>query len=459
MRGASLRPPMGVLRSRAAATSPASHSICRQCIVGIVGTVARRRTIQISSTPATEFPRPTSGDAFSGSDNDGHGGPGGRDAADARFEVLGSPYSLLSVSLSASQNLYTRRGTLVSVAGKLDNAQSTLSVLAPVRRALLGIPFLYQRVSSTTPLTLLIGTKAATTTLFTLHLDGTTDWVVAQRNALLAWTGHTLQVTPQRGAGTARLGLAHWGTSFVTGRGLVALSAPGYIYPVTLGAGEELAVHPSHVVAYAVGKQGAPQPFRLRSAQGVLAGAAASAASAVSSAAASTAQITSRAVRGLRFQVPQATSPPGRATDVATATDNGIAARLGRFWSVMQTTATYRLVARALFDARTVLRRAIWGDRLFVHVRGPATLLLSSRGVRVGEVLTRDNVNEIADADAGAVAEAVDKATKPAGERERAEAGTATSTDASTTAIHVAEVTASGKVAFTDAKDLKEFVR
>lgn len=41
---------------------------------------------------------------------------------DARFEVIGSsPYSLLSVSLSASQNLYTRRGTLVGVGGNAEN--------------------------------------------------------------------------------------------------------------------------------------------------------------------------------------------------------------------------------------------------------------------------------------------------------------------------------------------------
>jgi hypothetical protein len=43
--------------------------------------------------------------------------------SDARFEVLGSPYSLLSVTLSASQKLYTRRGTLVGVAGKPDNVR------------------------------------------------------------------------------------------------------------------------------------------------------------------------------------------------------------------------------------------------------------------------------------------------------------------------------------------------
>ncbi len=44
-------------------------------------------------------------------------------AIDARFEVLGSPYSLLSITLSASQKLYTRRGTLVSVAGKVENVR------------------------------------------------------------------------------------------------------------------------------------------------------------------------------------------------------------------------------------------------------------------------------------------------------------------------------------------------
>jgi hypothetical protein len=40
---------------------------------------------------------------------------------DAKFEVLGAPYSLLSVSLSASQKLYTRRGTLVGLSGKSEN--------------------------------------------------------------------------------------------------------------------------------------------------------------------------------------------------------------------------------------------------------------------------------------------------------------------------------------------------
>lgn len=101
---------------------PASY-ICRQC-----------RAIQISAAPSTETPR-VGGDAF-GALAETTRDPAGMyyrqleswmgnkltwSYIDARFEVLGAPYSLLSVTLSASQKLYTRRGTLVAVAGKPEN--------------------------------------------------------------------------------------------------------------------------------------------------------------------------------------------------------------------------------------------------------------------------------------------------------------------------------------------------
>ena len=44
---------------------------------------------------------------------------------DARFEVLGSSFSLLSASISASQYLYTRKGTLVGFNGQPENVQHT----------------------------------------------------------------------------------------------------------------------------------------------------------------------------------------------------------------------------------------------------------------------------------------------------------------------------------------------
>ena len=157
---------------------------------------------------------------------------------DVKFEVLGAPYSLLSVALPASSVLYSRRGTLVGVNGRAENvkthpvpafsegggritngyylqAVSTLSLLEPIRRAFLRIPFLYQKVSlsqsifkrtmskncwfqisSTSPLTCLISTNSPNTTFGVIELDGKVDWMVTQSDALLAWTGHSISAKP-----------------------------------------------------------------------------------------------------------------------------------------------------------------------------------------------------------------------------------------------------------------------
>ncbi|POR34899.1 Altered inheritance of mitochondria protein 24, mitochondrial [Tolypocladium paradoxum] len=384
-----MRGPSPLLRTarRLRLQQPASY-VCGQC-----------RAIQISAAPSTDAPR-VGGDAF--------GTPieTTRDMADARFEVLGSPYSLLSVTLSASQKLYTRRGTLVAVAGKPDNAQSTLSLLNPLTRALLGVPFLYQRISATTPITALISTKSPTTTFAVLHLDGTTDWMVAQRNALLAWTGHTLSLSSRI---QRSLSLAHWGSTHLTGRGLAALSAPGQIYQLTLSEGEEFVAHPGSVVAYSVSRS-PPQPFRFKSSS-------------------------------LRLQVPSLTSwiPDSE------------------FMKNMRKTDTYKLLARTLFSLRTMTRRTIWGDRLFLQFKGPATILLSSRGVRIADALSSEQVNEIADSPAGALPKALEAAGQERGQGSTE--GAAATVEQAPSAVHVASVRRDGKVTFEDAKDLKEFVR
>ena len=48
---------------------------------------------------------------------------------DAQFKVFGSTGSLLSVSLSALQNLYTRRGTLVALNGQAKDVIDNYEIL------------------------------------------------------------------------------------------------------------------------------------------------------------------------------------------------------------------------------------------------------------------------------------------------------------------------------------------
>ncbi|PHH90406.1 hypothetical protein CDD83_3780 [Cordyceps sp. RAO-2017] len=396
MRGHASSPLLRTARRLSPSPRPGHHSaatayVCRLC-----------RGIQISAVPSSDASG-TAADAF------GMSVGARRDTADARFEVLGSPYSLLSVTLSASQRLYTRRGTLVAVAGKPDNAQSTLSLLNPLLRAPLGVPFLYQRISATSPITALISTKSPTTTFTVLHLDGTTDWIVSQRNALLAWTGHTLSLSSRI---QRSLSPAHWGSTYVTGRGLVALSAPGQIYQLRLSEEDEFVAHPGSVVAYSVSRD-RPQPFRFKSSS-------------------------------LRLQVPSLASWMPEPD----------------LLKQLRKTDTYKLLSRALWSLRTTARRTIWGDRLFLHFRGPATILMSSRGVRIADVLSSEQVNEIADAPPGAVAEALAPPSPgPKPGEAGAEAPAPAHQQQPPSALHVAAVSRDGKVTFEDAKDLKEFVR
>ncbi|KAH8727797.1 mitochondrial biogenesis AIM24-domain-containing protein, partial [Phaeosphaeriaceae sp. PMI808] len=282
---------------------------------------------------------------------------------DARFDVLGTPFSLLSVSLSASQTLYTRRGTLVGLSGKSENTRSTLSILEPFRRAPVGIPFLYQKVSSTSPVTALISTKSPISSIVSVNLDGRQDWVISQRQALLAWTGHTLALTPQY---NVKLGVSNWGNTYITGRGLLALAGSGQIYQVQVKAGESYVAHPSNVVAYTASTT-PPLPYRFKSS-------------------------------GIRFQVP----------DLAL----GSLLQNVTFFRNMTQTAAWRTLATALHTLKTWVWRTVWGDRLFLCFEGPSTLLLQSRASRLSDVLTLRDVNEIAESPPGAVQDAVDRKIK-----------------------------------------------
>ncbi|KAI6878654.1 hypothetical protein KC360_g6109 [Hortaea werneckii] len=305
---------------------------------------ASKRYVQISATPTSTEPTQRSIEAT-------------QTAAppDARFEVLGTHSSLLSASLSASQILYTRKGTLVGFNGSPENALSTLSLLEPFRRGPLAIPFLYQRLTSTTPYTALLAPKSPNTSLVVVHLDGRVDWILAQRNALQAWTGPSLSLTPQL---NTALSPAHWGQTHTTGRGLLALTGRGLIHQISLKQGEEYIVHPSHVVAYTAGPS-PPRPYRFKA-------------------------------TSFRLQIPAVRH---------LLPDT-------RFFRVMRESAAWSLLSRVAFTLRTWSRRTIWGDRLFLHFTGPTQILLQSRGNSLRDSLSNRDVNEIADSPAGSAAAA-----------------------------------------------------
>ncbi|KAG2024336.1 hypothetical protein GB937_003991 [Aspergillus fischeri] len=321
------------------------------------------RCVQIRAAPS-ERPGAVNGDQLAIIDT-----PSSAESAafetDARFEVIGAPYSLLSVSLSASQNLYTRRGTLVGLSGKADNVVSTLSILEPFRRAAVGIPFLYQKVSSASPVTALVSVRSPVTSFTVVRLDGSVDWMIAQRRALLAWTGRTLTVRPTI---NTNLSLAHWGSSEVTGRGLLALVGAGQLYSVELKAGEQYIVHPSNVVAYTM-TSSPPRPYRFKSTT-------------------------------LKFQVPGLKSLPNIFQN-------------SKFIRDMADSDTWKTTMNILHKVRTWSRMTIWGDRLFLQFDGPTKILLQTRGPRINDIMSAREINEIADTPRGLTFDPTTSAKQP----------------------------------------------
>jgi len=74
-----------------------------------------------------------------------------------------------------------------------------------------------------------------------------------------------------------------------------------------------------------------------------------------------------------------------------------------RFFKIVRESSVWRFLATATFTIRTWARRSIWGDRLFLRFQGPANILVQSRGARLTDSFTARDVNEVADAPAGAV--------------------------------------------------------
>ncbi|KAK9369227.1 mitochondrial biogenesis AIM24-domain-containing protein [Lipomyces kononenkoae] len=292
-----------------------------------------------------------------------------------KFDVLGTPASLLNIALPASATLFTRRGTLVGVNGDLDNVTSTLSMLTPTIRALVGIPFLYQKITSTTPLTALITSKSSSvqTTFAVISMDGRVDWTIAQRNALLAWTGSTLTVKPKL---VPSLSFTRWGNTVLSGRGEIALVGKGQIYQVTLqNESDEFAVHPAHILAYTSNIPAPkPSPYRLRHSR----------------------------LKLPRFQVPQAIPNsfrallPSLAPSTSQSTIGGSTLPGKSFLTDLQNTSVVRFLSRTWYRIVLTLRTAIWGDELLFKFKGPCTLLIQSRAPRLSDVIPASEMIEAA---------------------------------------------------------------
>ena len=264
------------------------------------------------------------------------------------FTVTGSPFSLLNAAVPAKSPLFTRRGSLIGLNGTANSITSHLSVFSggltsTAVRAATNTPFLYQKLTSPTAFTALIGTRATATSFAVLELDGRLDWNVTSKESLLCWCG-VVPSTKQDGIDGSLLQTS----TVLTGRGSAVVSGNGQIYQLVLQRGDSYVLHPSNVIAYSASCP-KPESVKLRVPLGV-------------------------ELRKPRFQL------------------KNLFLRY-EFFRVMSKTETFGYVVSAVNAVKRLMRRLVWGDQLYVRFSGPTTVLLQSRA----QIKFKEESNHIVD--------------------------------------------------------------
>ncbi|ODQ65239.1 hypothetical protein NADFUDRAFT_83274 [Nadsonia fulvescens var. elongata DSM 6958] len=309
-----------------------------------------------------------------------------------RFEVLGNPATLINVSLPASSVLYTRRGSIIGINGQIENVSSSLSSNQAFTRATQRIPFLYHKISSTTPASVLVSSQTPHLSTFAvISLDGTQDWTIAQRKALVAWSGAALRIEPNTPSlRSNRASFPKWGTTGVYGRGEVALVGNGHVYRIELQQDEEILVHPTNLIALSSPSNdvepgtGLTSNFLYRLKSKVFKSQYNNFSSATSSQAEAKSDNTIPAVTKLvpgkvRFELPslpflERFRGPGGIIEKFTQTEIYAGFRKASNW----------IKGRA--------RRLLWGDDVYYRIHGPRTLLIQTSGSSMREIVSRSEL-------------------------------------------------------------------
>ena len=324
----------------------------------------------------------------------------GASSPSSTFTTHGPSSTLLTITLAPSQPLQTRRSALLALSGPPSHISSTLSPLELLQRVPLALPFIYQRLSSISPATLVLAARTANTSFTILSLDGRIDWNVLPRSAIVAWASDASTLAIQSRFTPSVTGITNWSSQLITGRGLVALAARGGAYETRLADGEEFLASPGSVVAYSTGPN-APEAFRLGSQ-------------------------TRLAVLDLRRLLPKT-----------------------EFIRAVKESVTWRFLGRVAFVVRRWIGSVVWGERVYLRFRGPGTVILRGKvGAGIKDWYEDREVNEWADSSAGTIEKSVSLAARAQRDRADGLGAVASSTKSDGRNVNYATVGNDGKVAW-----------
>lgn len=153
-----------------------------------------------------------------------------------RFEPLGNPASLINITLPPSSVLNLRTNSILAANGDLNNISSKLSILK-----LFTNPLIYNKISSTTPLSLILSNKGSNKFFVNLELSELEEWTIFNTKNLIAWYGPDLKITNNN-----KIGI---NLSSGNNKSNVILNGETQLFTLNLEQDETLYLNPKSIIA------------------------------------------------------------------------------------------------------------------------------------------------------------------------------------------------------------------
>lgn len=176
--------------------------------------------------------------------------------------------SITKVQLVPSYPIFISKGSLLSIySNKLSSISISNYYLEPVKRIINGLhSFKFEKVESTIPTIVLISSSLSNTKI--LKLDGTKDWAVLPRDAILGYSGLSLNVQTKKLPKVINKRLKWFnfptkiktglstpfknGYSFISGRGDLLLKGEGELFTIELSKDEEFLIKRDNLIGISI---------------------------------------------------------------------------------------------------------------------------------------------------------------------------------------------------------------
>lgn len=152
-----------------------------------------------------------------------------------KFEPLGNPASLINITLPPSSVLNIRTNSILAANGDLNNITSKLSILKLFPKLLV-----YNKISSTTPLSLILSNKGSTKFFINLELSEFENWTIFNTKNLIAWYGPELDISNNK------IGV---NLSSGNNKSNILLNGETQLFTLNLENDEKLYLNPKSIIA------------------------------------------------------------------------------------------------------------------------------------------------------------------------------------------------------------------